>query len=112
MQEKKWNDRNKTPVSKLSEHLLCLEAKQGDSSGRAGHKRTSTAVMSHQSLLPKTFHKEWMLKSEPHVCVPVRALVCCLLSASREEAAGVGSSMGPASRSLVIDALCASFLIL
>ena len=111
MQEKRWNDRNITPVSELSEHLLCLGAKQGDSRGRAGHKRTLTAVMSHESLLSETFQTEWMLKSKPRVCVPVRVLVCCLLSASREEAASVGSSMGPTARSLVIDALCASFLI-
>lgn len=86
MQEKKWNDRNKTPVSELSEHLLCLESKQGDSSRKAGYKRTLIAVMSHESLLPKTFKKKWMLKSKPHVCVPVRVLVCCQPLERRQQA--------------------------
>lgn len=72
MQEEKRNDRNKTPVPELSEHLHRFGSRHEDSRGREGYKRTSKAVMGCISLLPKAIQKAWMQRcwSHPefHVC--------------------------------------------
>lgn len=60
MQEKKQDDRNKTPVPELSEHLHRFGSRHEDSRGREGYKRTSRAVMGCISLLPKAIQKAWM----------------------------------------------------
>lgn len=60
MQEEKRNDRNKTPVPELSEHLHRFGSRHEDSRGREGYKRTSKAVMGCISLLPKAIQKAWM----------------------------------------------------